>query len=81
MLCDNLLNAIIQNWDKLGNTSVDSLRETFLIRNGSIKKEFNDYTLNVESKPFDMLLKTIPWNITMIQTVFMKNRLIVEWKY
>lgn len=81
MLCDNLLSAIIKNWDKLGNTSIDSLRETFLIRNGSIKKEFNDYILNVESKPFDMLLKTIPWNITMIQTVFMKNRLIVEWKY
>ena len=77
---DKLLNAVTKNWEKLNNTSVKGLRESFLQRSGVIKKTENNYTLTVETKPFDLLLKTIPWNIMMIQTSFMDSRLLVEWK-
>ena len=77
---DQLLNAVTKNWEKLNNTSVKGLRESFLQRAGVIKKTENNYTLTVETKPFDLLLKTIPWNIMMIQTSFMDSRLLVEWK-
>lgn len=77
---DQLLNAVTKNWEKLNNTSVKGLRESFLKRAGVIKKTENNYTLTVETKPFDLLLKTIPWNIMMIQTSFMDSRLLVEWK-
>ena len=75
-----MLIAVTKNWEKLGNTSPTGLRESFLKRDGIVKKNENNYTLIVEAKPFDMLLKTIPWNIMMIQTSFMDIRLLVEWK-
>jgi len=77
---DQLLTAVTKNWEKLDNTSARGLRESFLKREGIIKKNENNYTLIVEGKPFDMLLKTIPWNIMMIQTSFMDIRLLIEWK-
>jgi hypothetical protein len=77
---EQMLTAVTKNWEKLDNTSARGLRESFLKRNGIIKKNENNYTLIVEGKPFDMLLKTIPWNIMMIQTSFMDIRLLVEWK-
>jgi len=76
-----LLGAVINNWEKLSKTSVSTLQETFLQRNGIIQKHEKDTKLFVESKAYDLLLKTIPWNISMIQTTFMKSRLLVEWKY
>jgi hypothetical protein len=76
-----LLNAIIQNWEKLNKTSVKTLQETFLQREGILQRHEKDYKLHVSSKAFDLLLKTIPWNISMIQTTFMKNRILVAWKY
>ncbi len=76
-----LLGAVINNWEKLNKTSVNTLQETFLQRNGIIQKHERDAKLLVESKAYDLLLKTIPWNISMIQTTFMKNRLLVEWRY
>jgi len=77
---DSLLIAVTKNWDKLNNTSKQGLRDSFLKRNGVIKKKEANYILFVEVKPFDLLLKTIPWNISMIQTSFMDIRLLVEWK-
>ena len=77
--CESLLKGVVQNWDKIGNTSTEGLRESFLRREGLIRKTNKDYTLIVKKKPFDMLLDTLPWNITMVQNVFMKYRLLVEW--
>ena len=76
----SLLVAVTKNWDKLSSTSIQSLRDSFLKRDGIVKKKDKDYSLKVETKPYDLLLKTIPWNIKMIQTTFMDNRLLVEWK-
>ena len=77
--CESLLKGVVQNWEKIGNTSTEGLRESFLRREGLIRKTNKDYTLIVKKKPFDMLLDTLPWNITMVQNVFMKYRLLVEW--
>ncbi|WP_229737251.1 contractile injection system tape measure protein, partial [Psychroflexus salis] len=79
--CNFLLNAIIQNWEKLNKTSIKTLQETFLQRSGELEYKEKDYKLTVEIKAFDLLLKTIPWNIGMIQTSFMKNRILVNWNY
>ena len=78
-LCDSLLKSVIDNWEKINNSSISTLRETFLIREGVLVKSNADFKLNVEKKPFDVLLTTLPWTISMIQTSFMKNRIIVTW--
>ncbi len=79
-LGDSLLKGIIGNWTTLGNTSIEGLRETFLNREGALVKKEMDYKLKVKTETFDVLIPTIPWNISMIQTSFMNFRLLVEWK-
>ena len=79
-ICDSLLKGVLQNWKKLGNSSVATLRETFLIREGVLTPVELDYNLSVVKGTFDMLIETVPWNISMIQTAFMKNRINVDWK-
>lgn len=79
-MTESLLQGIIANWSTLGNTSVQGLRDTFLNREGALVKKDMDYKLKVKVETFDVLIPTIPWNITMIQTSFMNLRLLVEWK-
>ena len=74
-----MLNGVIKNWEKIGNTSIDGLRETFLMREGVLRKTEENYSLFVKKMPFDVLLSTIPWNISMVQNAFMKYRIIVDW--
>lgn len=78
-LCESLLNSVINNWEKINGSSISTLRETFLIREGALSKFKGDFNLNIEKKAFDVLLNTLPWNIKMIQTSLMKNRILVDW--
>jgi hypothetical protein len=78
-LCESLLNSVIKNWEKIQNSSISTLRESFLLREGALSKFGSDFNLNIQKKPFDVLLDTLPWNISMIQTSFMKNRILVDW--
>jgi hypothetical protein len=79
-IAKTLLNAVTGNWEQLSKTSIPTFKETFLKREGIIQKVDDNYKLIVEKKPFDMLLRTIPWNISMIQNSFMSFRLFVEWE-
>ena len=80
LMCDSLLNSVLQNWPQMSNTQVQTFRESFLKREGVINKtENDDYELNVKKESFDVILETIPWNINRIQTIFMKNKITVEW--
>ncbi|MGK0413942.1 MAG: hypothetical protein ACJA1B_002159, partial [Polaribacter sp.] len=79
-IAKSVLRAVTGNWEQLKNTSMVNFKETFLKREGIIQKVDSNYKLIVEKKPFDMLLRTIPWNISMIQNSFMGFRLIVEWE-
>ena len=78
---DSMLTAVTKNWEQLNSSNIQTLREYFLKRDGVLKKMNENYMLNVEGNTFDVLLKSIPWNILMLQTAYMDNRLIVEWKY
>jgi len=77
-----LLDAVIEHWDVLRNTTPDGLRGTFLLRPGKLtRKEDGDWLLQVESRTFDVLLEHLPWGISMIKLPWMKNMLWVEWSF
>ena len=38
-----------------------------------------NYILHVNKNPYDVLLKTLPWSIANVQTIFMKYKIIVNW--
>lgn len=76
---EDLLQSIIGHWQVLKDTSVEALRETFLQRDGKLSFENGEWLLQVEQKPYDMLLQSIPWSIGMIKLPWMKNMLKTEW--
>lgn len=79
--CEALLKTVINHWSILGNTSIESLRESFLMRSGRLKQSEHGWLLQVESGPFDMLIDKLPWGLSMIKLSWMQTLLQVEWRY
>jgi len=77
--CDEMLRAVVQHWNVLKNTSIETLRETFLQRNGKLTMADNDWLLQVEQKGVDVLLSQLPWGIGVIKLPWLKHKLFVEW--
>ena len=71
---------MIAHWKKLGNTSVNSLRESFLLRNGKLSETEQYWQLQVEGRAWDVLLNYLPWGYSIISLPWMKKRIQVEWK-
>jgi len=77
-----LLEAVINHWEALRDTSPDALRGTFLLRPGKLSiKDDGDWLLQVESRAFDVLLEYLPWGISVIRLPWMKKMLWVEWVF
>ena len=76
---NEMLQSLIEYWSVLKNTSVEGLRESFLMRSGKLSMINNEWLLQVEQKPFDMLLQQLPWSISMIKLPWMTHLLRTEW--
>ncbi|MBC7947048.1 MAG: hypothetical protein H7Y42_04150 [Chitinophagaceae bacterium] len=74
-----LLGNVIRHWKILKNTSVDGLRESFLLRPGKLGDGKDGPVLQVERSSIDVLLDDIPWNYTLIQLAWRKDLIRVEW--
>ncbi len=76
---DELLHSVLEYWDILKNTSVESLRDSFLMRAGKLSFDGKEWLLQVEQKGYDVLLQNLPWNISMLKLPWMKYLLRTEW--
>jgi hypothetical protein len=76
---DELLQSVIENWDTIKNTSLNGFRNSFLSRKGILTENVLSWTLQVETKSFDMLLSTISWGFGIIKLPWMKKHIQVEW--
>ena len=74
-----LLNAVLAQWEKLNNSSAESLQVSFLQREGSLTLVDENWNLKVEQRGYDVLLQTLPWGLGMIKTSWMKEFIYVEW--
>jgi len=79
-ICTNLLEAVLQHWGPLERSSVETLRETFLQRNGKLCRTTTNQELWAEEKGVDILLDQLPWGIGTIKTPWMTEFLICNWK-
>lgn len=75
-----LLSAILQHWGALGNTTVQGLQESFFQREGVLRREGDAWRLQVEARPFDMLIDRIPWSFGLIRFGWMDRVLHVDWR-
>ena len=75
-----LLESAIAHWAILKDTSAQGLQEAFLSRPGKISLTTNDdWLLQVEQKPFDMLIQQLPWGFKLIKLSWMTRLLRTEW--
>lgn len=79
-LSASLLNAVLQNWEMMKNSSVENLCGSFILREGRLLEEKDRWDLHVEHQPFDVLLSSLPWTISMINLPWMQKRIDVEWQ-
>jgi hypothetical protein len=78
-LTEQLLLAVIGHWKKLSNTSIAGLRETFLMRAGYLTRRDDDWVLQVQPGPYDVLMQSLPWSIATIRLPWMEKPLWVQW--
>ncbi|WP_281557356.1 contractile injection system tape measure protein [Thalassomonas sp. RHCl1] len=76
---EKLIQAVINHWSILGNTSITSFRHTFVARKGLLSHQDNGWLLRVEKGPYDVLLDNIPWGLSMIKLSWVEELLQVEW--
>jgi hypothetical protein len=76
---ENLLQAVIDHWKKLGGTTPDGLREGFLQRSGRLAGDAKGWRLQVEQRSIDVLLEFLPWMISVARLPWMANPLWVDW--
>lgn len=78
-LATSLLHGLINNWEKVKNSTPEGIQETFLQREGILRFKHEEVFLEVEKKGVDILVKSIPWNISLIKLPWMKKPMHVEW--
>lgn len=79
-MVNSLLSAVLQNWEKMSNSTIENLRGSFLLRDGRLEEEGDRSRLRVESKGFDILLSFLPWTISVVHLPWMEKRVEVEWR-
>ncbi|MBR7745651.1 contractile injection system tape measure protein [Undibacterium baiyunense] len=75
-----MLSGVITHWSAIGKTSIQGLRETFLIREGYLNYIEDSWHLKVRQGSFDMLLDRLPWSFAMIKYPWMLAPLHVTWR-
>ena len=78
-IAEELLQAVILNWEKLKITSVQGLQSSFLQRTGVLNETAETWTLQVEPRAYDILLQTLPWGLSMLKSPWMNKPLLVTW--
>lgn len=81
-LSRQLLNSVIRTWEKIRNTSINGLRQSFLLREGQLLRRDSDdsWMLTVSTRSYDMLLDSLPWRLSLVRQPWMQTTLHVKWR-
>jgi hypothetical protein len=79
-LIDGLVQSVIAQWGRLGNTSADGLRSAFIQRGGILDLTDEEPKLTVNKGAYDMLLDGLPWSFNVIALPWMPAPLHVDWR-
>lgn len=78
-MASSLMNGLILNWEKVKNSSIEGIQETFFQREGilSFHQDFNK--LMIPKRGVDILVEFIPWKLSLIKLPWMEKPLHIEW--
>jgi len=77
--CEVLLTSALNHWEGLKTNSVDALRSEFLMREGKLLATDEHYKLFVQRKTQDILLETLPWNLSITKIPWKKKMILIDW--
>lgn len=75
----SLLRTVIGNWDAIGDSSIDGLRGSWLLRNGALNQTEDRWDLVVEKRAYDVLLARLPFSYSVIKFPWMEKPIYVTW--
>ncbi|AXG71523.1 hypothetical protein KORDIASMS9_03780 [Kordia sp. SMS9] len=78
-LCKELLNAVLEHWQVLKKSTINTLRDLFIKRDGQILLTEDSIKLKIERAAQDVLLEKIPWNISLFRLKWMDKMMHIEW--
>lgn len=78
-LSQGLLNAAIQQWPKMHNSSIEGFRASFLQREGLLWQTEEAWMLRVEKRSYDIILQTLPWSYGMMRFSWLSKPVYTEW--
>ena len=75
-----MLQAVLQNWEVMKKSSVALLQNEFLQRAGKLTlTDTENPRIIIERKTQDILLGSLPWNLSIIKLPWIKKIIYVEW--
>ncbi len=78
-LATQLIQAAIQQWEKMKNSSIESFRASFLQREGLVWYAQEAWFQRVIPRGYDIILQTLPWSYGMIKTSWTDKFFYTEW--
>ncbi len=75
----SLLEAAIAHWSAMGKCSVDGMRGSWLVRDGSLSEVSDRWNLIVEKRVYDVLLARSPFSYSIIKLPWMEKAIYVTW--
>jgi len=76
---EELLQAILENWSILKNSSPDLLRIEFLQRSGLLSFKEDNPKITIERKTHDILLDKLPWGIGLCKLPWIEKLIFTDW--
>jgi hypothetical protein len=76
---DELLQAVINHWPPLKQSSAAGLQEAFLQRFGKLNIQGPNWQLHVERMGVDVLLEQLPWTFGMVKLPWLQPLIEVIW--
>ncbi|WP_265429438.1 contractile injection system tape measure protein [Chryseobacterium sp. YIM B08800] len=75
----NVIESVQHNWSSMKKSSVALLQNEFFQRPGKLVVTDHDYTLTVEQKTQDILLKNLGWGLGLVKLPWKKKFMFVNW--
>lgn len=77
--CLFLIKTVLERWEALKTTNPAALRDTYLQREGILKKSGQSWSLTIERNTFDVMLERLPWSYSLVKLPWCRQILNVEW--
>jgi hypothetical protein len=78
-LSNSLIRAVISSWPAIGNSSIASFQNNWVIRDGLLTESLDRLNLSVEQRSFDLLLEQAPFTFAIIKYPWMPKVLYTTW--